>query len=154
MPVIEDPMGVPGRRGTIYPTPLDAGFEGRIKRALTERLGLTQFGVNVTTLGAGAQSAHRHYHMREDEFVFVLSGELVLVTDAGEQVLTPFMAAGFPAGEANGHHLINRGTEPATYLEIGTRSADEDATYPDVDLVGVKRGGAFRFFHKDGSAYE
>jgi uncharacterized cupin superfamily protein len=154
MPIIHDPMRVPGRRGTIYPKPLDAGFEGRIKRALTERLGLRQVGVNLTTLEPGAQSSHRHWHAREDEFIYVLSGELVLVTMDGEKILKPSMAAGFPAGDKNGHHLINRSTEPATYLEIGTRSPDEDATYPDVDLVGEKRDGKFRFFHKDGTPYE
>ena len=153
MPVIDDPIRVPGRRGTIYPKPLDEGFEGRLKRALTGQLGLTQFGVNLTTLEPGAKSSHRHWHAKEDEFIYVLSGELVLVTMEGEQVLKPSGAAGFPAGDKNGHHLINRGTEPATYLEIGTRSPDEDATYPDVDLVGVKRDGKFTFFHKDGTPY-
>jgi uncharacterized cupin superfamily protein len=154
MAIIHDPMRVPGRRGTIYPAPLDKGFEGRLKRALTDRLGLSQFGVNLTTLEPGAMSSHRHYHMKEDEFIYMLSGELVLVTMDGEQILKPAMAVGFPAGDRNAHHLINRSSVPATYLEIGTRSPDEDATYPDVDLVGVKRGGKFRFFHKDGSPYE
>ncbi len=153
MTVIGDPMGLPGRRGTIYPKPLDAGFDGRIKRALTGLLSLTQFGVNVTTLEPGAQSSHRHWHAREDEFVYVLDGELVLVTNSGEHVLRAGMAAGFPAGVADGHHLLNRSAEPATYLEIGTRSADEDATYPDVDLRGEKRDGVFRFFHKNGEPY-
>jgi uncharacterized cupin superfamily protein len=153
MPVIDDPMAIAGRRGTIYPKPLDAGFEGRFKRALTDALRLTQFGVNVTTLEPGAQSSHRHWHAREDEFVFMLEGELVLVTEEGETVLRPPMAAGFPAGEANGHHLVNRSGSPATYLEIGTRSPDEDATYPDVDLRGERRDGVFRFFHKSGEPY-
>lgn len=153
MPVIHDPMRVPGRRGTIYPKPLDEGFEGRIKRALTGPLGLTQFGVNLTTLEPGAKSSHRHWHEKEDEFIYVLSGELVLVTMEGEQILKPAMAVGFPAGDKNGHHLINRSSTPATYLEIGTRSAEENATYPDVDLVGEKRDGTFRFFHKDGTPY-
>ena len=154
MPVIHDPMRVPGRRGTKYPKPLDEGFEGRNKRALTDRLGLTQFGVNLTTLEPGTQSSHRHWHAKEDEFVYVLSGELVLVTMDGEQVLRVSMAAGFPAGDKNGHHLVNRSSSPATYLEIGTRSPDEDATYPDVDLKVEKRNGKFRFYHKDGSPYE
>ena len=154
MPVIPDPMRLPGRRGTIYPKPLDEGFEGRLKRALTEHLGLTQFGVNLTTLEPGAKSSHRHWHVKEDEFVYVLDGELVLVTNGGEQVLMPSMAAGFPAGDANGHHLINRSAKPATYLEIGSRSLDEDASYPDVNLRGEKRAGRFRFFHKDGTPYD
>ncbi len=154
MPVIHDPMRLPGRRGTIYPKPFDKGFEGRIKRALTEHLGLTQFGVNLTTLEAGAKSSHRHWHAKEDEFVYVLSGELTLITNDGEQVLTSGMAAGFASGDENGHHLVNKSTAPATYLEIGTRSPDEDATYPDVDLRGEKRDGKFRFFRKSGASYE
>jgi uncharacterized cupin superfamily protein len=146
-------MKLSGRTGTIYPTPHDKGFEGRLKRALTEPLGLTQFGVNVTTLEPGAMSSHRHWHVREDEFVYVLAGELVLVTDDGERVLAPGMAAGFPAGDKNGHHLVNKGAAPATYLEVGTRSEEEDVTYPDVDLRGEKRGGRFRFFKKSGEVY-
>lgn len=153
MPVIDTPASLPGRRGTIYPKPFDAGLEGRVKRALTDALGLSQFGVNLTTLEPGAMSSQRHWHAKEDEAVYILSGEATLITDDGETVLTPGMAAGFPAGVANGHHLVNRGTVPVTYLEIGTRSADEDATYPDIDLTGVKRGGVFRFFHKSGEPY-
>lgn len=153
MPVIHDPLRVPGRRGTIYPAPLDQGFAGREKRPLTESLGLTQFGVNLTTLEPGAQSSHRHWHVEEDEVIYVLSGEIVLITEAGEEVLTSGMAAGFPAGDRNGHHLINRGAIPATYLEIGTRSPHEDVSYPDVDLRGEKRDGTFRFFHKSGEPY-
>ena len=143
-----------GRRTTIYPAPFAAGLEGRIKRALTEALGLTQFGVNLTTLEPGAMSALRHWHAKEDECVYLLEGELVLITDEGECVLKPGMAAGFPAGDANGHHLINRSTQPATYLEIGTRSQDEDATYPDVDLRAEKRDGRYRFVRKSGEPYE
>jgi uncharacterized cupin superfamily protein len=154
MAVISDPMRLPGRRSTIYPKPLDQGFEGRLKRALTEALGLTQFGVNLTTLEPGAKSSHRHWHVKEDEFIYLLSGELVLVTNDGEQVFTASMTAGFPAGDANGHHLINRSTQPATYLEIGTRSPDETVTYPDVDLRAGKRDGRFHFLHKDGTPYD
>lgn len=154
MPIIHDPLRVPARRATIYPKPLDQGFEGRLKRALTERLGLTQFGVNLTTLEPGAKSSHRHWHAKEDEFVYMLAGELVLVTNDGELLLRPSMAVGFPAGDKNAHHLINRSDAPATYLEIGTRSPDEDAIYSDVDLKAEKRGGVFRFLHKDGTPYE
>lgn len=154
MPVVRDPKALPGRRSTIYPKPLDQGFEGRIKRALTDLLGLTQFGVNQTTLEPGAQSSHRHYHAREDEMIYVLEGELVLVTDGGEETLKAGMAAGFPAGETIAHHLVNRSTAPVTYLEIGTRSPDEDVTYADVDLVGIKRAFAYAFFKKNGERYE
>jgi uncharacterized cupin superfamily protein len=154
MPIIDDPYELPGRRGTIYPAPYDKGFEGRIKRALTERLGLTQFGVNLTTLEPGAMSSQRHWHAKEDEVVYMLDGELTLITDDGERVLKPGMAAGFPAGQPNGHHLVNRSNAPATYLEIGTRSKDEEATYSDIDLRGEKRDGNFRFFKRStGESY-
>ena len=141
MPVIRDPKAIEGRRGTIYPKEYAAGFEKRVKRALTGPMGLTQFGVNLTTLEPGAMSAHRHWHRAEDEAIYVLEGEITLIDDSGETMLTPGMAAGFPAGEANGHHLVNRSAKPATYLEIGTRAADEDATYPDIDLKLEQRGG-------------
>jgi uncharacterized cupin superfamily protein len=154
MPVIDDPLRLPGRRSTIYPKPFDEGFDKRVKRALTEGLGLTQFGVNLTTLEPGGKSAHRHWHACEDEFIYVLSGELTLVTDEGEQTLKPSMAVGFPAGEKNGHQLINNSGEPATYLEIGTRAINDEATYPDIDLKAEKRDGRFRFFKKSGEPYE
>jgi uncharacterized cupin superfamily protein len=153
MAVIRDPLSVEGRRGTIYPAEFAQGFEGRIKRALGNAGGLTQFGVNLTTLEPGAMSAHRHWHAREDEFIYVLDGELTLVTDAGEELLSPGMAACFPAGEPNGHQLINKSAQPASYLEVGTRSADEDAEYPDIDLRLEKRGGKFQFMHKSGEPY-
>ncbi len=154
MPVIYDPMRVAGRRGTVYPAEFAAGLEGRIKRALTEPLGLSQFGVNLTTLDPGAISAQRHWHAQEDEFVYVLQGELVLVTMDGEQVLRPGMAVGFPRGDRNGHQLINKSDAPSTYLEIGTRSANDDVTYPDIDMVGTKRNGQYRFSRKSGEAFE
>lgn len=153
MPIIRDPLTIEGRRGTIYPPPFNAGYEKRIKRALTGPLGLTQFGVNVTTLEPGAKSAERHWHAKEDEFVYILDGELTLLTDNGETLLTPGAAAGFPAGAANGHCLVNNSDRPATYLEIGTRSPDEVATYPDIDLHVVKTNGAFKVTRKNGEPY-
>jgi uncharacterized cupin superfamily protein len=109
--------------------------------------------VSLTTLEPGARSSLRHWHTVEDEFVYVLEGELTLVTDEGEQTLRPGMAAGFPAGEQNGHCLINKSAQAATYLEIGTRSAHEDATYPDHDLKAVKRDGTLKFTRKNGEPY-
>jgi uncharacterized cupin superfamily protein len=153
MTVIRDPSKIEGRRGTIYPAEFAKGFEGRIKRALGKAGGLTQFGVNLTTLEPGAMSAHRHWHAKEDEFIYVLDGELTLVTDAGEEVVRPGMAATFPAGEANGHMLVNRTSAPATYLEVGTSSADEDVDYPDIDLRMQRRGGKVVFLHKSGEPY-
>lgn len=153
MTVIRDPARVEGRRGAGYPAELAKGFEGRIKRALGNAGGLTQFGVNLTTLEPGAMSAHRHWHACEDEFIYVLEGELTLVTDAGEEILSAGMAATFPAGERNGHHLLNRSDKQATYLEIGTRAADDDGDYPDIDLRFEKRAGKVRFLHKSGEPY-
>lgn len=154
MSVIRDPFKVEGRRGTGYPAEFAKGFEGRIKRALGNAGGLTQFGVNLTTLDPGAMSAQRHWHEAEDEFVYVLDGELTLITDDGEEVLSAGMAAAFPAGERNGHHLINRSGSPATYLEVGTRAQDDDGDYPDIDLRFEKRAGKVRFLHKSGEPYE
>lgn len=154
MPVIRDVMQREGRRSTPYPGALSDGLEKRVKRALTGALGLSQFGVNLTTLEPGALSSQRHWHRAEDEFMYVLEGEITLVTDEGETVLTPGMAAGFPAGEPNGHQLVNRSSAPAHYLEIGTRSNDEDVTYPDVDLKAEKRDGRYRMLHKNGTPYE
>ena len=95
----------------------------------------------------------RHWHEKEDEFIYVLEGEITLVDDAGEHLLTPGMCAGFKAGVANGHKLVNRTDQPATYLEIGTRSADELATYPDIDMMGIKENHKFRFTRRDGTPY-
>jgi uncharacterized cupin superfamily protein len=150
VPVIRDPKSLPARRTTIYPAPFDKGFDKRAKRALTEALGLTQFGINLTTVEPGGQSAHRHWHAKEDEAIYVLEGTLTLVTDEGEQVLTAGMVAGFPAGTPNGHHLINRGSAPAIYLEIGTRAPDEDVVYSDIDLKAAKRDGKYSFSRKSG----
>ncbi len=154
MAVIHDPMRVPPRTGTIYPKPHDEGFDGRLKRALTDRLRLTQFGVNLTTLEPGAKSSHRHWHAQEDEFIYMLEGELELITKDGEQLLRTSMAAAFPAGDKNGHQLVNKSRFRATYLEVGTRSPDEDITYPDIDLRAERRGGRFRFFRKSGEPCE
>ncbi len=153
MAVIRNPTAVEGRRGTIYPTQFKDGLDGRIKRALGDAGGLSQFGVNLTTLEPGAKSAHRHWHTREDEFIYILDGELTLVTEAGAEQLGAGMAATFPAGEPDGHQLINRGSQPATYLEIGTRTMDEDVVYSDIDMRMQKRDGKTAFLHKSGEPY-
>jgi len=139
-----------GSRGaTGYPAPYRARVAGRTKVKLGERFGLKNFGVNVTRLEPGAESALRHWHTMQDEFVYVLEGTLVLVTDAGEQELRPGMCAGFRAGSGDGHHLVNRGTAAALYLEVGDRSPGDEAHYPDEDLH--HRDG--RFFHRDGTPW-
>jgi uncharacterized cupin superfamily protein len=141
---------VPERRGSGYPAPFAQAAQGRIKQALGDAGGLSDFGVNLTRLPPGGWSSQRHWHTGEDEFVYVLSGELVLVTDAGEQPLRAGECAAFPKNLADGHHLINRGSETAVYLEIGTRSTEDACHYPDIDLYVDGRRG---FTHKDGTPY-
>jgi uncharacterized cupin superfamily protein len=148
-----DPMSVPPRLGSIYPAPFADKLAGREKRALGDTLRLTQFGVNLVTLPAGAWSSQRHWHAHEDEFIYVLQGEVTLVTDTGQKTLTAGMAAGFPAGKADGHHLINQSDNPALYLEVGTRAENEVAQYSDIDMVARKEGGRFVFTHKNGDPY-
>jgi uncharacterized cupin superfamily protein len=129
-----DPATIEPRTRSAYPAPYDTVTHGRVKRSLTQALGLTQFGVNITELAPGAASALRHWHSHEDEFVFVLEGEPTLVTDAGEQLLKPGLCAGFPAGAPNGHQLVNRTSQPVRFVEVGTRDARDEGHYPDVDL--------------------
>ncbi|HTW89815.1 MAG TPA: cupin domain-containing protein [Candidatus Binataceae bacterium] len=151
MPPAIDPASLPESKGvTSYPEPFRAMVAGRMRRVLGETLGLKNFGVNLSRLDPGAYSSARHWHSLEDEFVYVLEGEVTLITDEGEQTLTAGMAAGFPAGKPNGHHLVNRGSRIATYLEIGDRRPGDEVTYPDIDL---ELRWARRFRHKDGRPY-
>ena len=146
-----DPNSVEPRIGSSYPAPFRASTERREKRALGDGLGLSQFGVNLVTLPPGTASALRHWHSHEDELVYILSGSLTLVTEAGEQVLGPGMAAGFPAGVADGHCLVNKSEAVASYLEVGTRVPEQDrVVYPDHDLA-VAPGRVFT--NKAGEPY-
>jgi uncharacterized cupin superfamily protein len=129
-----DPATIEPRTKSLYPSPHDAVTRGRSKRSLTQALGLTQFGVNVTELAPGAASALRHWHTHEDEFVFILDGEATLVTNEGDQILKAGQCAGFPAGAANGHHLVNRSMGVVRFVEVGARSDLDECHYPDVDL--------------------
>ena len=148
-----DPAAVAEKAGSRLPEIFHARAAGRSKRALGAALGLKNFGVNLTRLAPGARSALRHWHSRQDEFVYVLEGELTLATEAGEQVLGPGMAAGFPAGAADGHHLINRGDRDALYLEVGDRSSGDRVVYPDDDLIGEPAAAGYRFTRRDGTPY-
>ncbi len=139
----------PTRFGTGYPPPHDTPCLGRKRWKLGDAAGLTQFGVNLLRLPPGQWSSQRHWQHREDELVFVVEGEVVLVTDAGEEVLRAGDAAGFKAGDPDGHHFQNRSAAEAVVLEIGTRTAGDDVDYPDIDLL--LRDG--RFTRKDGTAY-
>jgi uncharacterized cupin superfamily protein len=153
MPKI-DIANIPVDKRTGYPPPLDRIVQGRERRRLGNAVGLDQFGVNLTTLKPGAASALRHWHEMEDELVYVLKGEVVLVEDGGETVLKPGDAAGFKANSPNGHHLINRTDRDSVYLEIGTRSKYETAHYPDVDLVAVRDDKGMRYTHKNGEPHK
>src|ERR1700691_4355294 len=130
-----DPATVGTVSGSTYPAPFAARMGDRVKRRLGDALALTHIGVNLVTLAPGGQSAMRHWHTSEDEFIYLLEGELVLVTNAGEQVLTAGMAAGFPAGKRDAHHFINRSQAPARYLEVGERNERDNSFYPDDDVM-------------------
>lgn len=148
-----NPAAVEETRRSGYPEPYRSRMGDRAKRRLGDACGLTHFGVNLVTLGPGAQSALRHWHTMEEEFVYVLEGEVVLVTDAGEQSLHAGDCAGYPAGRGDGHHFVNRSATDARYLEIGDRSKGDHAIYPDDDLMwGDDLDGKFAA-HKDGSRY-
>ena len=136
--------------GTLYPAPFDEPCRARERKRLGDAAGLTQFGVNLLRLPPGAWSSQRHWHTGEDEFVFVVSGEVVLVTDAGEEVLRAGDAAGFKANDGDGHHLQNRSGQDAQVLEIGTRAADSMGYYSDIDMI-VKPG--LGYAHRDGTPY-
>lgn len=151
MPKI-DLSAVPVRSGAGYPEPFDAACAERTRRRLGDAGGLRDFGVNLMTLPPGRWSSQRHWHSHEDEFVYVLEGELTLVEDAGETVLRPGDCACFPKGSGNGHHLKNNGTTLAVYLEVGSRQPDDLTTCSDIDLMSSNTDG--RWLHKDGTPYE
>ena len=153
MPKI-DIAKLPTDSRTNYPAPFDRVVVGRERKRLGNAAGLEQFGVNLTTLKPGAASALRHWHEQEDELVYVLDGEVVLIEDEGETVLKAGDAAGFKADSANGHHLVNRSRRDVVYLEIGTRSKYERVDYPDVDLMVIRDDRGMRYTHKNGDPYE
>ena len=150
MPKI-DIRAVPERKGSGYPAPFHLKAGDRVRQSLGDAGGLNDFGVNLLRLPPGAWSSQRHWHSAEDEFVYVLSGEITLVADEGEQVLRAGDCAAFPKNQPNGHHLINKGAAPAVVLEIGTRSADDVCEYPDIDMRVDARVG--RYTHQDGTPY-
>src|SRR5579862_8479389 len=152
MPKI-DIAKIPVDTRTGYPPPLDRVVLGRERKRLGNAVGLDQFGVNLTTLKPGASSALRHWHEMEDEFVYILEGEVVLVEDEGETVLKPGDAAGFKANSGNGHHLVNKTTNDVVYLEIGTRSKHEQVEYSDVDMLVISDEKGARYTHKNGEPY-
>jgi len=149
-----DPADVPENNATSYPEPLKAPNLKRYNRRLGNHAGLKNFGVNLTRIVPGGQSSYRHAHSTQDEFVYVLEGEVVLETNGGEQVLRPGMCAGFPAGTGDAHRFVNRSDTDVLFLVVGDRSADDEVTYPDVDLHGkLGPDGRYRFTRKDASSY-
>lgn len=143
----------PRTKPSIYPEPFRSMMGGRVKRPLGDLFGLTNFGVNVTVVSPGSMSALRHAHAKQDEFVYVLSGQLVLHSDDGRIELSAGMCVGFRAGTGNAHRLLNESTSEAVYLEVGDRTPGDEVTYPDDDLVARFEEGSWKFFHKDGSPY-
>jgi uncharacterized cupin superfamily protein len=154
MPKI-DKDAAPQSSGTRYPPPFDKPCQKRSWRRLGDAAGLTQFGVNLLRLPPGVWSSQRHWHAHEDEFVYVLDGEVVLVTDAGEEILRAGDCAGFKAGDRDGHCLQNRTPRDAELLVVGSRHDADHGEYPDIDMVFTsgRYAGAGAYRHKDGSPY-
>ncbi len=145
---------VPETTGSSYPDELKYITDKRFVRRLTAPAGLTNFGVNLVRLPPGGQSSWRHAHSAQDEFVYMMEGELVLTTNAGDQTVTAGACIGFPAGTGDAHCFVNRSASDATFLVIGDRSAGDSVTYPDVDLKAeLDDNGALRFTRKDGTPY-
>ncbi len=153
-PIVATALEIPPRgKKSNYPEPFASRMAGRDKRALGDFFGLSHFGVNLTRLRPGGESALLHRHSRQEEFVYILEGRPTLVTDRGEFPLEPGMCAGFPANGV-AHHLVNRSSHPALYLEIGDRPADDSGAYPNDDLAAEQdAAGQWRFRHKDGRPY-
>ena len=152
--MIINPKNVTNCYGSNYPEEFKPVVAGRVKKRLGNAAGLENFGVNLVELAPGSASALRHWHDKQDEFIYVVSGEITLLTDAGEEILKVGDCAGFPAGVSNGHCLINRSGERATYLEIGDRTSSDRVTYPDDDLVAQNSPEGWIFTRKDGKLYE
>jgi uncharacterized cupin superfamily protein len=148
-----DIADIPPSVGTLYPPPYDEPCRTRERRRLGDAAGLTQYGVNLLRLPPGAWSSQRHWHTHSDEFVYVVAGEVVLVSDAGEETLRAGDAAGFKAGDAHGHCLQNRSAAEALVLEVGSRISEDGARYPGIDLVAPAGGRPALYTHLDGAPY-
>jgi uncharacterized cupin superfamily protein len=143
---------IPVITGSSYPAPFALACAARARQRLGDAAGLTDFGVNLMRLPPGAWSSQRHWHSAEDEFVFIVDGEVVLVTDAGEEFLRSGDCAGFKAGVKDGHHLQNRSDRDAILLEVGSRRvAQDECRYPDIDLLSLKNDEGYA--HRDGTPY-
>lgn len=150
MPKI-DISALPVQTGSGYPGHRAALMGDRSQISLGDPSGLTQFGVNLVTLGPGGLSSLRHWHEQQDEFLMVTQGVCTLIDDTGETELVVGDCAAFPAGDANGHHLVNKSDEPAAFLVVGTRTPTEVGFYSDEDMMVTVENGNFHFTRKDGS---
>ena len=148
-----DPNTLAEVTGSGYPESFRSRVAGRHRRRLGDAFGLKNFGVNLTRLDPGTESSMRHRHSTQDEFIYVLEGELTLVTDAGRQKLAPGMVAGFPGGSSDSHQLVNESSRPALYLEIGDRSPGDEVDYADIDMIGRTLDGRWTYLHKDGKPW-
>ena len=146
-----DLSAVPVRQGSGYPAPFDLPCATRMRQRLGDAGGIRDFGINLMHLPAGSWSSQRHWHSHEDELVFILEGELILVEDEGETLLRAGDCAAFPKGTGNGHHMINRSGATAIYLEVGSRHPEDVTTWSDADGKSSNADG--RFVHKDGRPY-
>jgi uncharacterized cupin superfamily protein len=149
-----DPMTLPESNATGYPEPYRTANQQRWNRRLGDHAGLKNFGVNITRIEPGGQSSCRHSHSRQDEFIYVLQGEVELETNAGTELLIAGMCAGFPAGTGDAHRFVNRSNTDVLLLVAGDRSGGDEVVYPDADMAGrLGPDGRFVFTHKDGTPY-
>ncbi|MDA8049067.1 MAG: cupin domain-containing protein [Rhodospirillales bacterium] len=149
-----DPLTLPESNATSYPEPYRAANRMRWNRRLSDHANLTNFGVNLTRIVPGGQSSHRHAHSRQDEFIYVLRGDVELETNAGMEHLRAGMCAGFPAGSDNAHRFVNRSAEDVLLLVVGDRTAGDEVSYPDIDMhARMEPGGRYRFMRKDGTSF-
>jgi uncharacterized cupin superfamily protein len=144
-----DLSSVPEKADSSYPHPFDAPCMGQSCQRLARHAGLSLFGVNLTVIEPGAWSSQRHWHTHEDEFIWVVDGELTLITDSGEETLRAGDCAAFRRGDPDGHHLVNKSGRPAKVLEIGNADPQDRCTYPDIDMIAAAEG----YIHRDGTPY-
>ena len=143
----------PRVKPSVYPEPFASQMTGRIKQPLGDLFGLTNFGVNLTTVEPGGVSALRHEHSKQDEFIYIVAGQATLVTNSGKNVLVPVMCAGFKARNSNPHQIRNESTAALVYLEVGDRTIGDQVSYPDDDIMAEFVDGQWQFKHKDGTPY-
>jgi len=149
-----DPLTLPETNATSYPEPFRAANQRRWNRRLGDHAKLRNFGVNLTRIVPGGQSSHRHAHTHQDEFIYVLEGEVVLESNAGAEMLRAGMCAGFPAGTGNAHRFVNRSARDVLLLVVGDRTAGDQVAYPEIDMRGrMGADGKYSFTRRDGTPY-